>query len=116
MKSDEFKKNIIEAVNTYIGNFDRFDNNPQLRVNPATLAVTLVNGSDMLTAIGDNDEAIEAAAASHGMANQEAADFQVTQNPDFYSLKTLIKATPDGGTVPDDKAVDAIVKTYFTAK
>lgn len=70
MTREEFKKSLLDNINLYINNFYRFDSNPQLRVNPDTLAVTLVNGSDILKEIGDNDEAIEAAAASHGMANQ----------------------------------------------
>lgn len=113
MTREEFKKSVEDNVNFYIGNFYRYDSNPQLRVNPSTLEVTLVNGSDILSEIGDNDEAIESAAAAHGMANQEAADFQVTQNPDFYAVKDLLEAVSDDKTLPDEKAIEEIVKVYF---
>lgn len=114
MTREEFKKAIVDNVTFYINNFYRFDSNPQLRINPDTKLVTLVNGSDKLTAIGDNDEAVEAAAASHGMANQEAADFQVTQNPDFYAVKPLLKAVDSGeGDEPDEKAIEKIVASYY---
>lgn len=115
MTREEFKKALTDNVNFYINNFYRFDSNPQLRINPDTKLVTLVNGSDQLTAIGDNDEAVEAAAASHGMANQEASDFQVTQNPDFYAVKHLLRPL-DGadGDIPDEVAIEKIVATYFS--
>lgn len=113
MTRKEFKKSIEDNINFYINNFYRFDSNPQLRINPDSLVVTAVNGSDILSEIGDNDEALEAAAAAHGQASQEASDFQVTQNPDFYALKPLLKTTADGGTVPDPTAVENIVETYF---
>ena len=113
MTRDEFKKAIVDNVNFYINNFYRFDSNPQIRVNPDTMLVTLVNGSDELTAIGDNDEAIEAAAASHGLASQEASDFQVTQNPDFYAVKGLLKELTPDTTVPDPVAIEEIVKIYY---
>lgn len=113
MTREEFKKDIENNVDFYINNFDRFDTNPQLRVNPDTLNVTLVNGSDILSEIGDNNEALEAAAAAHGMAYQEAADFQVTQNPDFYAVKNLLEVVSDDKTIPDEANIEEIVKTYF---
>ena len=114
MTREEFKKSIVDNVNTYINNFYRFDSNPQIRINPDTLAVTLVNGNDMYAEIGDNDEAIESAAASHGMANQEASDFQVTQNPDFYSVKNLLEVVADDKTLPDEKSIEDVVGNYFS--
>ena len=113
MTREEFKKSVEDAIQLYIDNFYRFDSNPQVRVNPTTLSVELVNGADILAGIGDNDEAIEAAAASHGMANQEAADFQVSLNPDYYAVKPMLEATPDGGTKAKSESVDFIVNTYF---
>lgn len=100
-----------EAVQLYIDNFDRYDSNPQLRINPDTLTVQLVNGSDMLAELEDSDEAVENAAHAHGMANQEAMDFQVTRNPDFVAVKSLLK--PDGDTsVPDPAALHALARNY----
>ena len=113
MTRDEFRKTLLDNIDFYINNFYRFDSNPQLRVNPDTLGVTLVNGSDILSEIGDNDEAIEAAAASHGMAWQEASDMQVTQNPDFYAVKSLLKSVGDDKTEADGDRVEFIINTYF---
>lgn len=112
MTREEFKKAIEDNINLYINNFYRFDSNPQLRVNPDTLGVTLVNGSDMLAEIADNDEALEAAAASHGMANQEASDYQVTRNPDFYSVKKLLEPSGDK-SIPNGAAIKRIIDTYM---
>lgn len=113
MTRDEFKKALTDNVQFYIDNFYRFDSNPQLRINPSTRLVTLVNGSDKLTAISDNDDAIEAAAAAHGLANQDATDFQVTQNPDFYAVKPLLFNTEDGRTVPSEQGIEEIVANYY---
>lgn len=92
MTRKDFEKTVTEAVNEYINNFYRFDSNPQLCVIPSTLEVRLMNGADIAAAIEDNDEAVENAAIAHGMANQESMDDQVKRNPDFYSLKSLLKA------------------------
>ena len=78
MTRDEFIEKLTGEVNTYIENFDRFDSDPQLKVIPATLDVALVNGSERSDAVEDSDEAIENAAAAHGMANQETMDYQVS--------------------------------------
>lgn len=113
MTREEFKKTVEDNINIYINNFYRFDSNPQLNINPDTLVVTLENGSDSLTDRADNEEALEAAAASHGMASQEASEYQVTRNADFYAVKPLLEATRDGGTRPKESAVEAIVQNYF---
>ena len=113
MDSKGFKHRLTESVQEYIDNFDRFDSNPQLRVNPVSLRVDLVNGSDLFAEIEDSDEAIEDAAASQGMESDEATDFQVKQNPDFYPVKKLLK--PEGATdVPSVVEIDKIVKKYFS--
>ena len=104
---------ITKAVNEYIENFDRFDSNPQIRVNPSTLDAQLVNGSDMLAELGDNDEAIEDAAAADGLRDEEGTDFQVTQNPDFYPVKPLLGQTPNGATIPSASAIREIAAKYF---
>lgn len=112
MDAKEFKGHLVDAVQMYIDNFDRFDSNPQLRVNPVSLRVDLVNGSDLIAEIEDSDEAVEDAAASQGMANDDATDYQVKQNPDFYPVKKLLQ--PDGNTdVPSEKEIDRIVREYF---
>ena len=112
MDSKDFKRVLTDMVQEYIDNFDRFDSNPQLRVNPVTFRVDLVNGSDMMSEIEDSDEAVEDAAASQGMESDDATDYQVKQNPDFYPVKRLLKA--EGNTdVPSEAEIDKIVREYF---
>ena len=113
MTRDEFIEKLTGEVNTYIENFDRFDSDPQLKVIPATLDVTLVNGSERSDAVEDSDEAIENAAAAHGLANQETMDYQVTRNPDYYAVKRLLAASGPDHTIPDTTAIEAIASNYF---
>ena len=112
MDKKEFEGVLTDAVQMYIDNFDRFDNNPQLRVNPVSYRVDLVNGSDLINEIEDSDEAVEDAAASQGMESNDATDYQAKQNPDFYPVKPLLE--PKGNTdVPSKKKIEEIVKVYF---
>lgn len=113
MTREEFTDALRDAVKEYIDNFDRFDSNPMLRVIPDSLAVTLVNGSDIAGEVEDSDEAVENAAAAQGMADQEAADYQVTRNPDFYPVKKLLVALPGDKTGVNNAAIAAIVNSYF---
>lgn len=106
------EESITRLVNEYIDNFDRFDSNPQIRVNPATRTATLVNGSDMLTALADNDEALEDAAAADGLETEDAADFQTAQNPDFYAVKSLLLSSPAGNTSANATAIRRIAQNY----
>ncbi|MDE7180918.1 MAG: hypothetical protein K2N88_06955 [Muribaculaceae bacterium] len=103
---------LTRLVDEYIDNFDRFDSYPQIRINPANLTATLVNGSDMLTAIADNDEALEDATAAQGDETEAASEYQVKQNPDFYAVKKLLKTTPAGATKPDEAAIRTIAAYY----
>lgn len=112
MTSKEFKRVLTDRVQEYIDNFDRLDSNPQLRVNPVSYMVELVNGSEMFSEIEDSDEAVEDAAASQGMESDDATDYQVEQNPDFYPVKKLLK--PEGNSdVPSEEDIDKIVGEYF---
>lgn len=113
MNRENFIKRIDENVQLYIDNFDRFDSNPQLRVNPASFSMEIVNGSDMLAGIEDSNEAIENAAGAQGAATEVYTDFQVTQNPDFYPLKKLFIVDGQGVARPDENAVSAIADIYF---
>lgn len=112
MDSKQFKGILTDAVQMYIDNFDRFDSNPQLRVNPVSYRVDLVNGSDLINEIEDSNEAVEDAAASQGMESNDATEYQAKQNPDFYPVKKLLQ--PMGNTdVPLEKEIEKIVKAYF---
>lgn len=112
MTQKEFRQILRECIQEYIDNFDRFDSDPQLRINPLSLDVELVNGADMREEIEDSDEAIEDAAAAHGMENQDASYYQAKQNPDFYPVKKLLQAS--GNTdVPSETAIERIVVNYI---
>lgn len=113
MTKVEFSEMLTGLVNEYIANFYRYDSNPQVRINPDALTAELVNGSDMQSEVEDSDEAVENAAAAQGMETQEAAEYQVEQNPDFYAVKSILK--PQGDTdVPDSKKIAEIVDVYFS--
>ncbi len=112
MTHEELSKKISDLVEEYIENFDRFDSNPQIRVNPALDRVALVNGSDMLAEIEDSDEAVEDAAAADGAETEDASDYQASQNPDFYPVKKLLTITESGKTVPDKAAIKKITEQY----
>lgn len=113
MTREQFTKAVTDTVQLYIDNFDRFGANPQIRVNPATLAVTLETGDDLLSEIADNDEALESAAGAQGAATEEASDFQVRQNPDFYAAADLVEVNATGHGRPCVKAIDRVVSNYF---
>ena len=112
MKREEFVGSVADMIRIYIDNSGSFDSNAQLRVNPSTLDATIVNGSDMLAELEDSNEAVEDAAASEGAASEDATDFQVTQNPEFYSVCRLI-CKCSGKAEPDMKAIDRVAANYF---
>lgn len=110
---EEFEKAIKDLVQEYIDNFDRFDSNPQIRVNPELLYVEVIDGSAMLEGIGDSDEAIEDAAYAEGDETMSATDYQAKENPDFYPVKELLKSTGAHSSEPDMKKIMAIADNYF---
>lgn len=113
MNAQEFRHTVESAVKAYLAYPEMFDGNPQLRVNPDTLEVMRVDGSDLREEIETSDEAVENAAIAQGAETEEASDYQVTQNPDFYAIKSLVREDAGGKSVPDVKAIDKIVNIYF---
>lgn len=113
MTRDQFLSLVLKAVELYMGSFEQYDGNPQIKVNPATLAIQLVNGSEMLTDIEYSDEAIEEAAGAQTPEYEDAMDAQARQNPDFYAVKKLLKKNASGEAEPDTAAIAEIVDTYF---
>lgn len=113
MKRKEFTDYVISAVAQYINNPSAYDGDPQIRVNPENLAIDMVNGSDLLKAIEYSGEAVEAAAGVEGDASESATDYQASQDPEFYPVRSLIAVRPDGTRVVDRKAVYALVDNYF---
>ena len=109
-----FVKAVADLVQEYIDNFDRFDSNPQIRVNPELLFVEAIDGSAMLEGIGDSEEAFEDAAYAVGDETMSASDFQEKQDPDFYPIKNLIKPSGHNVSVPDEVAIEKIADEYFS--
>ena len=113
MTREELIERIKHAVMQYAEGADLFDSNPQLRINPATFDVEAVNGSDFLEEIADNNEAIEDEAAADGAENEDATDWQVDQNPDFYSIKEYVVTDADGKMKPDTRAIERLAAQYL---
>lgn len=113
MTRDEFTALVRKAIELYMGSFEQYDANPQIKINPATLDIQLVNGSEMFTDIEYSDEAIEEAAGADDPEYEDAMDAQARQNPDFYAVKKLITKDPDGHPTPSAEGIAFIVSTYF---
>lgn len=113
MKRDEFVESFRELVQTYINDWDQFDTNPQIRVNPNLLYLELVNGSDMLDDISDSEEAIEDAAYAQGDETESATDFQASQDPEFYPVKTFLKPDGSNNSIPDMEKINKVADKYF---
>ena len=112
MKNTSLIDRITDAINLYIGNFDRFDSNPQLRINPMTLDVAVVDGSDMINEIAESDETVEDAAGAQGAESEDATDYQVKRNPDFFPVKSLIFTNSGNKTIPDPDKISKIAASY----
>ena len=108
-----FVKAVADLVQEYIDNWDRFDSNPQIRVNPELLYVEAIDGSAMLEGIGDSEEAFEDAAYAHGDETMSASDYQEKEDPDFYPIKGLLKPSGPDTSVPDMDAIEKIADEYF---
>lgn len=113
MTRKELISTITTLVGRYIDNFDSFDSNPQIKINPDTLHVLLVNGSDMYKSIEYSDEVIEEAAAAERSETEDATDFQAERNPDFYAVKKLLRCVTDNKVEPDEAAIEVIADIYF---
>ena len=108
-----FVKAVTDLVQEYIDNFDRFDDNPQIRVNPELLYVQAIDGRAMLEGIGDSEEAFEDAAAAQGDETMSASDYQEKEDPDFYPIKELLKPSGPHTSVPDIEKIEKIADEYF---
>ena len=102
MGKKEFTDTIFDFIKGYISNPKALGTDPHLRINPRSLAVNIIGCNDMHAEIENSNEAIE-----------DAADYQVRQNPDFYPVKSLVAALPSGVLEPDKKAIGAVAAKYF---
>lgn len=111
MDKESFENRIIEQVEIYIENFTIFGKNSQIRINPALEEIMLVSNDVMMRDIAESEETIEDAAAAHGLESQDASEYQVTQNPDYYPVASLLHEV-NGKVLPDKRAIGRIVKKY----
>ena len=103
---------VDDMFRRYISNPKAFGTDPHLRINPRSLAVNIIGCNDMHAEIENSNEAIEDAGVEGDMS-EDAADYQVRQNPDFYPVKSLVAALPSGVLEPDKKAIGAVAAKYF---
>lgn len=113
MTRKNFTDSIMTLVDGFIANYDEFDNDPQLRVEPATLNVSIVSGDERTAEMAYSQEALEGAAAVEGVEGEDADDLQVRRNPDFYAMRNLIKTVGEPQPVPARKAIKDVVDMYF---
>ncbi len=113
MTRNDFSTLINKVVEQYMQSFSLYDGNPQLKVNPVTLTIDLINGSEMQTDIEYADEAIEEAAGAQSPEYEDAMDSQARRNPDFYAVKKLLKKDANGKAIIKEDAIQEIADIYF---
>ncbi|MCM1377016.1 MAG: hypothetical protein NC097_06070 [Clostridium sp.] len=111
MDKKTFIGNVSSQLETYIDNFTIYGKNSQIRINPLTLTTELVTGTDFQSALADSEETVEVSAAAHGMENQDGADYQVSQNPDFIPVAKLIHQI-DGKVQPNSIEIEKLAASY----
>lgn len=113
MTRNELIDRIGDAVFRYLDDFDQFEPNPQLTVNPVTLYADVVSGGDMLKDLAEGDEAIEDAAASEGAASDEYTDRQVHENLDYYPIRQFLHVRKGHPTVANPDAIARLAARYI---
>ena len=112
MKKEEFVKAVTDLVEEYIKNQSNYGDNAQLRVNPALLTVAIDTSNQFLEDLADSQEAIEEAAYVEGDESESAADYQVSENPDYYVMTALVKLV-NGRLIANHTAIEHVAKEYF---
>lgn len=105
MDKQEFIDNVKRIVSNYAQNRDEMTSDPQLRVNPLSLHMSVVTAQEMQNELAYTDEDIDAEAAAEGDMTEASDDYEEAQDPDFYPLRTLL-----GSGAPE-----AIAAHYFNA-
>lgn len=103
MTKTEFIENVKRIVDNYSADRDEMTHDPQLRVNPLTLHMSVVTADEMQNEIAYTNEDIEVGAAADGDASEAADDYEEKQDPDFYPLRELLK----------EGAAEKIAGNYF---
>ncbi len=109
---EDFKNTINELVRSFTDNFNGFNDNPQIRVDPATGQIELIRGTELLDELAEADETIEIGAAAENSNSEEASDNAVSHIPDFYTVKSLT-VIKDGRPTPSESAIDTLTARYF---
>lgn len=112
MTRTELTDKLAGIVSAYIANESALTD-PQIRINPMTLDIGVVTAKEMFAEIEDYDEMLEESAAAEGAADEEESEFQVAQNPDFYSVKELVIKNTDGTQHPDITSIQDIAGKYL---
>ena len=108
MTRQEFIDRLTDLVSNYIEYYIGPETDMQVRINPLSKAMELDDSSTRLDGIADNDEAVESAAAADSDTTTDAADYQVKQNPDYYSVASLIVENR-----PNKEAISKIADIYY---
>lgn len=90
MTKQEFIDNVKRIVATYEANRLELSDDPQLRVNPLDLSMSVVTAGEMQNEIAYTDEDIDAEAAAEGDETEASDDYEEAQDPDFYPLRELV--------------------------
>lgn len=112
MTRKEFIESVNDAVARYLDDFEQFEPDPHLSVNPVTHFVDVVSGQTMADGVEDADEAIEDAAAAEGDATESASDYQVKENPDYYPIAQFLTVSTHHPTVVNPKAIEKLADQY----
>lgn len=113
MDREEFIRHLTDLVNDYINYYIGNDKDPQIRINPLSLNTEFVASRDELLDIAYSNQAVEEAALADDEFTEESTDYQASQDPDYYAVKSLVRTDENGKTVADTKAINAIVDVYF---
>lgn len=113
MTRKEFIEGAEAAVARYLDDFELFEPDPHLSVNPVTLMVDVVSGRTMAEGVEDADEAIENAAASEGDETESAMDYQVKENPDYYPITQFLFVKKGEPTVINPMAIGKLADKYI---
>lgn len=103
MEKQEFIDNVKRIVNNYIEDRMEMSDDPQLRINPMNMRVSVVTADEMQNEIAYTDEDIDAEAAAGGDETESSDDYEEKQDPDFIPLRQLTQAG----------AVESLAENYF---
>ena len=113
MDKEEFIETLKNIISNSIEEFNELGPQAMLAINPVTHYITMDAGDDIQYDIADADETIEDGAAAQEPEEEDSTDYQASQNPDFYSLRSFIKRDSKGRMVPDEKEIEKVIAVYY---